>query len=558
MKKAKRLLVFILALALLTTPIYATQEAYLSSMTYEETLASSMKALGLFNGVSDFEFELDRAPTRTEALIMLIRLLGQEDAALAWSGSHPFTDIKGYKWAEGYIGYAYEKDITKGVGDTKFGGGETASAEMYLTFVLRALGYTEGEGGDFVWTSPFELAKSVGILPSGADTKNFLRGDVVLVSYAALSAKMKGSDKTLARSLVEKGVFTQKELDTYYDAAAIANGKLERSVYLEVEEYMLRLETSDGIDTVNNRVIYHSSIMQVNDAAFENYGFYEYGARCNAERIAKASEVLAGKARVFSIIAPNALGAMFSEEDFDKYTATTKTEKEGIAYAYSLSGENTICVDALTTLRAHNDEYIYFRTDHHWTALGAYYTYREWCRQAGFEPTDLETDYTALEQPGLFGMFYGWCGCPYAMTINPDNCIAYFPKNLDSISVSFMDFYGNEREGFLVKDYSNTAYQYGAFIGGDRPLTTITNNDIQDDSACVLIKGSYGNPFAVYLSQHYHTVYVVDYRYYYQVWGHLSLSRFADERGVDDVIFLVALTMSQADSTAQYLNNYCK
>jgi len=74
----------------------------------------------------------------------------------------------------------------------------------------------------------------------------------------------------------------------------------------------------------------------------------------------------------------------------------------------------------------------------------------------------------------------------------------------------------------------------------------------------VLIKGSYGNPFAVFLSQHYKTVYVIDYRYYYQVWGYLTLSRFADERGVEDVIFLIAMTTSQADSTAQYLNNYCR
>ncbi len=558
MKKARGVLAFILALVLLTTPIYATQEAYLSGMSYEETLASSLKALGLFRGVSDFEYELDRSPTRVEALIMLLRLMGDEDKALAWSGSHPFSDIWGYKWAEGYIGYAYENNITKGVSDTRFGGGERADSRTYLTFVLRALGYAEGKGRDFVWDSPYELAEAVGILPKGVDTENFTRGDVVLVSYAALGARMKGSDSTLAQTLVGKGAFTQKQLDTYYDAYAIENGELKRSVYLEVEEYMLRLDISDGIDTENNRVIYHSSIMQVNDAAFENYGFYEYGARCNAEKIAKASEVLAGKARVFTIIAPNAFGVMFPEEQFSKYCSSTKTEKEGIAYAYSLSGENTVCIDAYTTLRAHNDEYIYFRTDHHWTALGAYYTYREWCRQAGFEPTDLESDYTALEQPGLYGMFYGWCGCPYAMTINPDNCIAWFPNNLDSISVSFMDFYGNEREGFLVKDYSNTGYQYGAFIGGDRPLTTITNNSIEDDSACVLIKGSYGNPFCVYLSQHYRTVYVIDYRYYYQVWGYLTLSRFADEKGVEDVIFLTAMTTSQADSTAQYLNNYCR
>ena len=112
--------------------------------------------------------------------------------------------------------------------------------------------------------------------------------------------------------------------------------------------------------------------------------------------------------------------------------------------------------------------------------------------------------------------------------------------------------------GELIYDYSQSGYKYGAFLGGDHPLTTITNNDIADDSACVLVKDSYGNPFSVYLTQHYHTVYVVDYRYYKNVYNYLTFSRFVEEKGVSDFIVLLPMTLSQSDTTASYLSRYCK
>jgi hypothetical protein len=103
-----------------------------------------------------------------------------------------------------------------------------------------------------------------------------------------------------------------------------------------------------------------------------------------------------------------------------------------------------------------------------------------------------------------------------------------------------------------------TGWGYNTFIGGDRAITTIVNNDIQNDSACVLVKDSYGNPFAVWLTQHYHTVYVIDYRYYHNNWDYLTFSRFADEKGVDDFIILLPMTLSMSGYTATCLGKYCQ
>lgn len=178
--------------------------------------ANRLKLLNLFQGGGTFpdggtNFEVDRPATRVEALVMLVRLLGREAEALGGSWEHPFTDVPA--WADQYVGYAYEKGLTKGSSDTTFGVGD-ASSQMYLTFVLRALGYSDAEGEDFIWDAPEALARQVGLLQDGGISMNdFLRADAALVSEAALSAHIKGGTRLLRDQLISEGVFTQEQYD---------------------------------------------------------------------------------------------------------------------------------------------------------------------------------------------------------------------------------------------------------------------------------------------------------------------------------------------------------
>ena len=147
MKKIFSIIITLIVILSLVIPAY--------SATKDE-LAISLKTLGLFKGVSDTDFALDRAPTRIEAIVMLIRTLGKEEEALSIERSHPFTDVP--SWADKYIGYAYETGLSKGVSSTSFGNGN-ASAANYLTFTLRALGYSDAGNEDFSWDNPYSLAK---------------------------------------------------------------------------------------------------------------------------------------------------------------------------------------------------------------------------------------------------------------------------------------------------------------------------------------------------------------------------------------------------------------
>ena len=108
--------------------------------------ADQLKDLGLFQGTEQ-GYELDRAPTRAEAATMLVRLLGKEDEAKALDYAAPFTDLAG--WEKPYVQYLYENGLTTGVTETTFKPDQGCSAQMYTTFLLRALGYSDAANGDF-------------------------------------------------------------------------------------------------------------------------------------------------------------------------------------------------------------------------------------------------------------------------------------------------------------------------------------------------------------------------------------------------------------------------
>lgn len=181
-----------------------------SSAVDYPAMASSLKTLGLFRG-SDTAygegFDLEKAPTRMEALIMLIRLLGEEKEALACTAPFPFTDIP--DWAEPYAAYGYSKGYTNGVSPTEFGTWMNASAEMYIEFLLRALRYSSTAQSD-ISTAP-ERAQSAGVLTAGEVSalraQTFLRADVAYLSYYALETNISGGT-ALSDTLVARGVFT--------------------------------------------------------------------------------------------------------------------------------------------------------------------------------------------------------------------------------------------------------------------------------------------------------------------------------------------------------------
>ena len=179
------------------------------------SMADALKLLNLFQG-SDTAYgggyNLDRPPTRLQALVMFLRVMGEEEAALAYTGSHPFTDVR---WGDSYVAYAVDRGYTDGVSPDRFGADSPASAVMFMEFLLRAMGYSQV--GVDNWATALERAELLGCITRGEYDllKNgaFTRAQVVYLSYYSLDTGLPDGE-TLAERLVEAGVFTENQLRT--------------------------------------------------------------------------------------------------------------------------------------------------------------------------------------------------------------------------------------------------------------------------------------------------------------------------------------------------------
>lgn len=173
--------------------------------------ADSLHEMGLFQGTQN-GYDLDRTPTRAEAAVMLVRLLGKEAEAKALTYTAPFTDLKG--WEKPYVQYLYSNGLANGTNRTSFNPTGKCTAQMYAVFLLRALGYSDT--ADFSYANAIETAREQGIYDTGIiNVQNFLRDDAAAASYTALSVSPKNSEGTLLDQLVSENAITEADAKRY-------------------------------------------------------------------------------------------------------------------------------------------------------------------------------------------------------------------------------------------------------------------------------------------------------------------------------------------------------
>lgn len=173
--------------------------------------ADSLHEMGLFQGTQN-GYDLDRTPTRAEAAVMLVRLLGKEAEAKTLTYTAPFTDLKG--WEKPYVQYLYSNGLANGTNRTTFNPTGKCTAQMYATFLLRALGYSDT--ADFSYANAIETAREQGIYDTGIiNVQNFLRDDAVAASYTVLSVSPKNSEGTLLDQLVSENAITEADAKSY-------------------------------------------------------------------------------------------------------------------------------------------------------------------------------------------------------------------------------------------------------------------------------------------------------------------------------------------------------
>mgnify|MGYP001063298536 FL=1 len=195
-------------------------------------------------------------------------------------------------------------------------------------------------------------------------------------------------------------------------------------------------------------------------------------------------------------------------------------------YAKLSESKNVEVLNFVNALSSHNNEYIYYKTDHHWTNLGSYYAYVEFMKTVGKDYVDINK-LEAHEVEGFLGTYFS-----KAKKFNSDfDKITYYDVNVGKMSIA-------DKEYSDIYDYGKfkTRDKYSALLYGNNDLTIITNKDSankQNKSKILIFKDSFGNSFIPYLTYSYDEVYVLDLRFNSQ-----KVSEIMEKYDFDDILIM--------------------
>ena len=261
-----------------------------------------------------------------------------------------------------------------------------------------------------------------------------------------------------------------------------------------------------------------------NGIACELFGWYDESAADYASAISDFKKS-APEFTVYNMVIPNHTEFALPRRLLDD--VGTMVQADNIKAIYNGYSADVKPINCYNKLCDHINEYIYFNTDHHWSGLGAYYAYVAFCEQTGQTPLKL-TDCTENIITDFEGSLYDgslqksldsvyWWQFPY-------DTHAMRQDNPGEALYRTTVFYEQEDSG---------PYSYGVYIWGDAPLFVCYNDEINNGKKIVVVKESYGNAFAPFLTANYEEVHVIDFRYFEG-----SLKTYMKDHGIDEIIFV--------------------
>ncbi len=291
------------------------------------------------------------------------------------------------------------------------------------------------------------------------------------------------------------------------------------------------------------------SVFVYGDSAHEYYAFSQSYSDQYVDIVNNLAGAVSDKASFYSVIIPTSMDIML--QDDIRSSLTSSDQRKAILYMYSKMGSNVNKTFIFDVLRSHRDEYLYFRSDHHWTALAAYYTYCTLASQMGITPNSIDS-YKKMEFTNFQGSFYTNTK-EASLIANPDKVIAYVPMATNSLVYTKTN--GQKVNYNIIANVSDfqPRNKYSTFIAGDNPYTEIKNPKLNDGSSCVVIKESFGNAFVPFLVDHFQYVYVIDYRYYKG-----TVSELVKEKNISNVIMLNNVAATSTSWRINEMKKVCK
>ena len=197
---------------------------------------------------------------------------------------------------------------------------------------------------------------------------------------------------------------------------------------------------------------------------------------------------------------------------------------------------HALTVDLSSLLSEHAGEDLYYRTDHHWTSLGAYYGYVALMNTLGLPPVSL-SDYKKITvSEDFYGTIFSSSGVRW---VDPDSIDIYVPEE----GVDVTSYYtGTPEVGQLyAEQFLSEKDKYSYFLGGNQPLCVIKGQNTEAPKLLV-VRDSYADSLAPFLSESFSEVHLFDLRY-----NRTSLSSYVQENGIDQVVVLYSISNFATD-----------
>lgn len=245
--------------------------------------------------------------------------------------------------------------------------------------------------------------------------------------------------------------------------------KQEQDIAIDDSSNTEKESTTENEDNANVVAEQSGSIITLGDKAFEIFNGNQTGTQKYSETISKHKKELGEDIDVYNMVIPTHVEFGLPKE----YKDMSKSQKSSIDNIYKGMDKDVKTVDIYNKLKQHKDEYIYFNTDHHWTTLGAYYAYEEFCKVAGLDSIDINK-YEKYTIEDFLGTFY---------TQTQDNNLKKNPDKVDYYKIpENYKVYRYEKENLdkplkttLYADYASGTNSYSVFLHGDFPMIKIEN-----------------------------------------------------------------------------------
>lgn len=253
----------------------------------------------------------------------------------------------------------------------------------------------------------------------------------------------------------------------------------------------------------------------------------------NAEAIRMVAAALPNL-QIYFMLAPTSL--TMNQEKLPAF-APVGDELASLKQMRDALGNSVKVVDVYPALSANRREDLYYRTDHHWTTLGAYYAYRELCWQMGIVPQAKNEFELRQATDQFYGSLYSKSGFKH---LRPDEIELWLPKGEERVSVEYVGEQYVADSLYAMENLSGKD-KYAVFLNGNHGLVKITS-DQAEGKKLLVVKDSYANSLIPFLTKHFSEICVVDPRYYDG-----DLSALIRDQGIQDLLILYNINTFFAD-----------